>query len=147
VVKHQWPGRVVIGVGGSLGILLKQASCPSLPTFDADAVLSKIVDCCYYMPETEGELQALINQMATDESLFEKSSTVDARDTGLLDDAADNLIGAEHIASLVVRVGLSLKTQVQSLAVVEKGYLHYEYDRMLDRESIVLRLKRNLHAH
>ena len=140
------PGRIIIGLDKEFRELKQSLLQPEIPTIDLDVLMTHIVEACRSEREAEVELYCLPDTLARYEVLGARVKRSDLRlsadvfDT--LDDPWDNIFGLEIVLSQAVRTGRAFYRALKELRIFENQYLQFDYDGVLNDQSILLRRRR-----
>ena len=138
-----FPSRVLIGVDDSIGQLRNTLADKTLPCIDADVLIECLIDVVQ-------DVNARVSGDAVMERLYRHEVVVRrSYNEGIPWDVAeldDYVFAMENLRLRADRFTRDFRQQVQQLGVYQDGELPYEYDRLLDDSTIVLRTRRCRHV-
>ncbi len=126
-----YPSHIVLDTEDILQDIYNFEQDQHLPTLDTDAVIQITVEAIRYESKGFAELMRLKKAIYQTDILF----------SFYLDDM--DPISLDWVSDRVVATGLKLRQLFQSYQLFIQGSLCYEYDRMVDQRTMVLRLCRS----
>lgn len=141
--EYKMPPRIILGLDKEFRELKQALLQPEIPTIDIDVLMTHIVEACRSEKEAEVELFHLPQTLVRYEVLGARVVCDDLRlrsaycDT--LDDPWENILGLEIVMSKAVKTGRAFYRTLKELRIFENQYLQFDYDGVLNDQSILLR--------
>ena len=130
------PELLVIGVGERLAAIKHSLRNPEMPESDVDALLDVVIGTLRDETKDPTLCNMLLTQRIIDCEVFGDPVGGDAHDI------YDDVIGVTTVIEQSVALGAEIQKQLSENSLFIQGKLSYEYSRLLDDSTIVLRARR-----